>query len=823
MTNGIHSSRIARFVAPAGVLFALSVSVAAGAETPSARTHLFRVSVPDRGLVVFLPESEIASESDAVAYLRWARETFPKETKDDSLDVVWASDGVALRAPQQDDVHFLRPGDDALDASGRVAFRVKATTNGTDVVLCLKGLPEPGTATPELCLTNAWVLSREHLKGRFANDLKTDPVAVREDIKALHERFRKEPKADVAEAWLSDLYSFVSNTPALWPAIRATNRTDRPVAVSIGGRPAEILAAGEARSIPLDSWPAGEKVSWSARDAGGGLCDKDFSAPAKGELKWDALAASDLPLPLKGSLGDRLPRPRLRLPSILPVSLSKDGADAMRVFVGYDGQSGEPVPTKVLVGADGKPEIEIEPHRAVRSLRVEADGWEPLAAEVNLPGVCSAGEPRSVPLDGRTMVPHAEPWPTLVVRNESGAPAVLRSNELFGKGECPVAAGSSTNIVLNGISSWGPDLEDGSSIVWPIVVSERKVVLVAVVPGMGGELLATNLAVCRGGEPIELAIHAPVPKPAPVADGSSRDSKGSGTVRRPISELPSITDINSMKELPSITDINSMKEWLNGVKRRAIGTNDQQKNEIEKAKPKLQTLVKFWMADYSPQFSKDDIAMMETFGRVVAHLAECPGCDSCKGLLRRKPGLASTLDPKTEAFEVLIAWGDEDEGMFPMKKKGQRTYRKELLERLGADAAWPFSDDDPKKADDRKSSCAAGWAWIIRASLGGDSKKEDRTNARRFWNGESDGGKVFRRAYIHLELCDDAACPCAPYRSALRRAPTFDERRKALLAAFACDGKLFEGKSEKFRPLSADERDHFVKSMQTEENRNERQ
>lgn len=193
----------------AGAFAAVPAGFVAGDETPgAAETHLFRVVVPDRGAVVFLPTAEIASPQDASAYLAWVRKT--PALAGFSLRAVWDTDEVRLRVPQKSDAALLREGDTAVDPSGLVGFTV-AKTPGPDaefVELKLAKRPEPGEADPLLlCLTNAWVLSFGDLANRWHDEIGAGrPEVVREQAEALRGRFARPG----GESWRTNVTDFVT-------------------------------------------------------------------------------------------------------------------------------------------------------------------------------------------------------------------------------------------------------------------------------------------------------------------------------------------------------------------------------------------------------------------------------------------------------------------------------------------------------------------------------------------------------------------------------------------------------------------------------------
>ena len=233
-----------------------------GAEAPGPETHLFRAELPNREMAVFLPERDISSPEDAAAYLRWARETHPAWAG--RIRAVWTSDPVALPVHWQNEAAFLREGDSAVDSAGAIRFRVAGLPENGRFRVRLETDPAAGTATPKLCLTNIWVLSRDDLFARWrkalADNPDTAPAEVRGQIEVLTTSGRYARRGGAI--WEAAVEDFRTNTPALWPRIRFENRTDVAVVVVCQGATITIPPSAARTVIVKD--PANE-IPWVAR------------------------------------------------------------------------------------------------------------------------------------------------------------------------------------------------------------------------------------------------------------------------------------------------------------------------------------------------------------------------------------------------------------------------------------------------------------------------------------------------------------------------------------------------------------------------------
>ncbi len=795
----------------------LALAVASAGAPPSAEDFLFRAAVRNQ-TVVFLPTSEIRSEADADSYLRWAAEVHA--ARGGQLRAVWdREDSIPLSAVQKYDAAFLlRPGDDALDPSGRVRFVVKdADGEAGRFSLSLASALAPGVATPEVCFTNAWVLSRERLFERWRTEIAGgDASGVRAQMRALRDSGRY--KAVGGEVWEREVAGFVEKTPALWPALKVVNATGRRVAVSVlGGRNGEYFAPGERKTIRVGKMPEGGKISWMARDAEPEeLCERDFSSVREGEYPWDPLGAADAEVVLDGRLGERKDNPRVDLSSLLPaVSDSGSARPELRsVRVFYADALSRPENAPVLKSEYGSPQIEIAPHRAVRRIVLDAPGFQTLQIgwrddqPTNLiNGMCSADP--VLALDGSSkMRPAALPWPDITVKNDSGLEIAIESDVLKQEEQRDVLKGMVKTISLDAL--------------WRDSVKERVLtnsVKLFATSASGATLLSTNFVVVRGQAKVEIVVRAPRGPATPDARQAAGDRR-QATNAAPDARQATADNYSgrgrasrgptATPPLPPLPDRDVQKELGDKLKRRVRAmTGDSTVRESSDNK-KIATdhllyLQEFWPHD--PKFESN--TWVRAFRQCVSHFAHCKnGCDSCNGL--RKSTLARRLDPQTEVFEVFGDWKAED----------QRDFRQEALDKP--------NDNFQTLESIRLLKNAPAWAGRIRRCLDdGDplTQREELPRALSLWDGtlgkgHQNQGALLRAAFRHAELCESASCPeCHDFRNAVRYSGSFEERRLGLLKAILCSPDAFRGKAEE--PLKASELDAFA--VKIEEYRRETQ
>lgn len=343
---------------------------------PGPDTYLFRASIPDNGMVVFLPESEIESKEDAAAYLDWARKTYPVQAS--RLRAVWASEKVDLPAAWPAEAALLKEEDSAVDSSGSIAFKVAEPLKNGKFKLRLANRPAKGEASPHLCLTNVWVLPREQLLERWKNDLETRPDEGRVEVKAQIEALRSSGRFNLSggEAWRTAIEDFRTNYPALWPRVRFENRTGVPVEIRYQFE-TNTISPGDTWSVAVKEPPADGSVNWLARAASDpALLPTDYEWSSN-SIPWSHSASSDPMHFFETPPGTVKPMPTLQLK--LSVDKQKPSVPfpmlaGLRATVYY--KDGNPETIQAFE-TNGCPCVEVRPHAPTTGISLEADGYEP--------------------------------------------------------------------------------------------------------------------------------------------------------------------------------------------------------------------------------------------------------------------------------------------------------------------------------------------------------------------------------------------------------------------------------------------------------------
>lgn len=846
--------------------------LAFSAAPPSAATHLFRASVRDE-TYVFLPASDIRDENDEWAYARWAAATH--ESRGGPIRCVWDADGmVPLSASQKFDAAFLlREGDDAVDPSGEVAFSVASAPSGDDRRFSLRlagPLPRAaGTTNPRnACFTNAWVLSREFLFERWWREIGDGNAAdVRRQIRDLAASGRY--KVEGGAEWEAEVRRFVEGTPDLWPALRVVNATGRRVVVSLlGDNRGVYFKPGQTQTVHLRSMPAGGRVSWMAREAEDGLCERDYESPREGEYAWNALGTGDAEEVLDGTLARRKPLPRIDISSILPEGAAPPEDLVVSVF--YADSPDRPAQAKALPKAAGGVEIEVEPHRAVCRLNFAAPGWEPLTVVpkdagsgflTGSNGLCSADPP--IVLKTPQMQAQARPWPDVEVKNESGHEIMLESNALE-KGETKsVLSGMSKTLFVD--KAWKGTFSAKD-------LDETVFVFATLTEADGGKaLLSTNFPVRRGQGRVTVSVPPAPSGPEPVAASHA--------------EFAERADISSHAEGAEFAGNSSHAEFAEGSKVSPSAPHDGGASRSGKpqrgadSRPPSTTTPRPGGGGGLPAAVASSNALpapaaARTKPRESRRVPPLPSNDAMAKLateLKRYVNLVNGTSTQRESQDNLrVAQGNLEKlqvftplsqqsegtewfrafrqsvahfaecrggcdscrrlrrdtlgrGLDPKtevfealggwKEPDQLAFRRGILERSGQKDRWPFSNPLVLKTR------AVNWTKCIRYCLDEDdfpSQQQYLPKARRLWNMHIDAGEdekygtVLRQAYRHVELCGGCG-DCASIRAAVIREATFEARRMALVRALLCDGKSFGDSAEK--PLSAEELRTFARMM----------
>ena len=261
---------------------------------------LFPVSVKNRAnaspsngrqLLVLLPSADILSKEGLEQYLAWCMETH-KSFKGGVFSC-WDVDDIEFREQTNANLaekmsSFLRRGDSASDPSGVLSLVVTDVPEDGGATFKL-GLAEPlapGTATPALCLTNLWVLSRKELFDRWGkaiasgkNDEVFDEIA----------RLAKSGRYRLAggRAWEKAVQEFRKSHSSLRPSIVFRNESEKTICIVVENmKMAPNISPGESKRFQ----PSGEsrRIAWKVRPADDpDLGDKDYDW-ASGSAYWDS-------------------------------------------------------------------------------------------------------------------------------------------------------------------------------------------------------------------------------------------------------------------------------------------------------------------------------------------------------------------------------------------------------------------------------------------------------------------------------------------------------------------------------------------------------
>ncbi len=793
----------------AALLAVAQGSADAGTEGPSAGTHLFRAGLRNE-TVVFFPSAEIDSPEDASAYLRWAAESHPGR-----LRAVWDVDGdIPLVWAQKYDAGFLlREGDDAVDSTGRIAFVVDQPPKdgGRSFTLRLAEPIERGKASPEICFTNAWILSRRTLFNRWRRDLAAGRAsAVRSDLRQLQESGRY--KAPGGAEWEDAVEKFLADTPELWLPVHFENRADHRVLVACEGS-TKSLAPGESWDATVRTFPADGSVHWTAWDDIG-LCDKDYKTPGEGNVDWNPLARTPAPVILKGDYGVQHPAPKILLGDFIPAAL-RGRLDAVRLRVVYGDGSQTGLPIHAM--PDGTPYAEIDPHRPVETLELKAAGYQSRPVNFKgakeLPFLCRGGK---WPVEKKwpsEFVLRRPPWPGhLVVRNASGHEAKIRSDHLPLKDRIVSSKGQEAEQSIP-ISLDAPELEN---------VDEYTFDLRAKTAGtFDVTLLETNLVARRGGQDLMVEIpapprgeepHAAPPSETPLASQPASSPPATKPEPRnpetetvvaivqpstppvqkpetpesgkpPRSKTPPTqttsggTFVASAHPFPAKANLDQAKGDLVALLKKADINGQYSEEEKKSAADALLAVQNFWKS------GSKETPWIKTFRSIVAHFATCRnGCPDCQSL--RKETLGKGSNPKTEAFTALGGWVAEKQRKFRAQHSPKVDWR-----------SLPYSvrnwSDRLKELLEEPSPENLQWGWDL-------------------LSGNENAGKIFRDLYIHVETCSGATCEvCKPYRYILRK-PTFEERRDLLFKELLRNGQMYDYQKYRARPPSEEQIKKFL-------------
>lgn len=755
---------------------------------PGPETHLLRVSAPDRGIVLFLPSSEIDSEKAAASWIAWARLAHPERSG--RMVFRWdADDPFEARTGSGDLVGLVREGDEAVDPAGNIAFRVWADPGeGTEKLqLVPAAVFEPGEATPGFCFTNAWVLSWDRLSSRWRKAAKEGSVSeVRREIAVLQESFNSSQRWNYGglREWSEKLDSFRAELGALRPSLVFTNATASDVRLAVAGS-TNVLASGDERKVPV---PDGAKrIRWSVRMAEGGPeADADWRWHSDEEMVSGLVDDRKVTV---SSVGSRLPRPQLIFP---PDSIPDSAERSAKAVIVYE-PDGEKTAT-IRKGADGRPFLEAEPGRGISCVRISASGWEDGEFAPPSPG----GLPRGTKTVLKPRAPMLEVWPRLVVRIDRKG---IENDDL--------------SVSVDGYATFGTKTLKGGEreirIDTERLLAEksenrgRKDVSLSIwVSRTPDNKAGKTISFSRGGGERVVDIEGLEPPPTPpqsiarAGTGSLLDVGASGGKKHDQGSIFARTSggatRSERRNVPEWKDRDweIIRTWFRGKGTFSmekgllyyLAAKDNEpdaKGKKKKAEESIESILALWPSD--------DLSDEERFfASAVAHAAECSGLDCwCYGDLNRRdldPG--RRLDSKTLVLAAL-GWPEKDQKSFVEQRKDKWP--------------WPWDNADPL------TDYFPYFFGTLMKDASNDrapNQKAAKTEVCSFWNGlnckETAMGEEFKAAYRHVEALGpfgllDKAVPDGVAKPLLA-AGSPESRRRAFFKALMLQGGIDWGDSK---------------------------
>lgn len=594
---------------PAIVIWAACFPAWTSAAAAGPDTHLAEARTEGGATVVFVPSSEIGAPDEAAAFLGWAEASHP----DRAVRAVWDTDEAVVVLAEPALRAALRVGDEAVDPSGRVRFTVAGTpeTRAGAVSLRLASLPGAGEATPELCLTNVWILPREALFARLTAALRggaaEDVASVRAAFAALGRagRFADDP-------WRSEAKEFLEKTPAARAAVRFRNAGTAAVRLRIEGGAPQRLDPGETWDWRPSVSTAATNVRWTARSLAPDALPDDEWEWRGGAADWDPFGPDVVLPPFEGTVGRPKPEPVFLFPeNAIPDSLPDD---ALAATVRYaDGEER----TAALVRRGGRRAVAVEPRRTVAECTVEAAGWRrAVFRPEETRWFLRRGE--EARFAGGAMRKELPPWPALRFRvDRNGAPA---EEELAV--EVTVDDRKKTLAVPSGgdVVEWCADPRLAES-----EIETAKLVAVLLAEGRDRKNMPDAIISLRRGDPAtNLSFRVPAPP----------------------------------KPWPSDEEVDEAKKWFEEALAPYFGEEPHRKNDpIYKSNRRKQEAELLRLCGFRPEPNpppeKAWAKYESVVDRMAAHIDGCPEC--------AKHGRWSV--PRSEALLVL-GWRREDQKRF---------------------------------------------------------------------------------------------------------------------------------------------------------------
>ncbi len=607
-------------------LYALAgflAAMAAKADDPGATAHLVEARAADSAVYVFLPVQDILSGEDATNYLLWAEATYPGR----QVKAVWETDAVALPVSDPSLLPLLREGDKAVDPSGRNRFAVEKVGEG-GVSLRLDRQLGRNEADPHLCLTNAWILSRNALAARWKSLLGSDAAKARREMDLLMKSVAAKKGGAPDGEWRAMVERLVGENPQARAGIELRNGTGTGVWVRVEGETKRI-ESGKSWLWRPDASRQENPVRWEARGCGSKAHHDDLDEDwnwGGGVVEWTPLG-EDVVVDLKaGGIGKPRTEPVVMLPKDAVPFDGTNSTLAARIVYARPGSAAEFARDVTLQyvseGAGGKEYrtwmVKVLPRLAVKRCEVSPEGWEPASYAPSTEDARPLSRDEKIVLGGAPMKRKPKPWGTLrVALVRSGCEGGVRLEVNSYRGEIP--AGRDELVVPLGQA--GLSAND----------ADRVFLVVSVFPGGGYLPAVTNVVATRGTETAFVRI--PLSKPAPP--------------------------------WPSEQEVSSARNWL---KNKILGEPEKKKVAAEK----------YWLMGFRP--SGPPSPELERFEPVVVsmtkHIRECPGC----GRHEREP-----LQARAEALRVL-GWDRDSQKEFSAWPSGM-IYNKEDRIR-GTFASW---------------------------------------------------------------------------------------------------------------------------------------
>lgn len=627
----LKTRRMARWIALSSVLLLAAAAFCGPAEIgPS--NWLFQVSLKNRAgaspsdgrqLLVLLPSASIRSEDDLGKYLAWcvrAHKSFSG-----SIRSAWDIDDIEFREPENANLSekmtsFLRPGDSARDPSGAMSLvvtNVPGDGRGT-FQLCLAERPlAPETATPAICITNLWVLSRQELLKRWEKALyygKREEVFDEMGHLARSGRYR----LPGGSSWEQAVEQFRKLHPELRPSVLFKNESGKPILVEVEDRKmSPEIPSGSSRRFP----PSGERrrIAWRVRPADDpNLTDTDYDW-ASGGAYWDPEDTENVVVRLSpSSVGRELEKwPKISLTNTF------DAAVHFRMEYG-----------------ENKQPLDVPPRRRVdvpfeKSKYLKKKEKEKLLKEMEVRFIAESDEAE-------------RPWRRTVTIRRGQAPVTL-TIELERKDDAKAASPAQPSAKPTAPAQKTPEASTK-----PAVPVQKK-------PEASTKPAAPARKTPEASASKPSATLQQKPSEAPAQPQNAAGQQTTHRNARPVGEKVDWPSSERITELINYFGNNACQTVMRGTKTDG--------DEFLT----LANWQKFWKTSGTNGLER-------TFREAVAHVARCPGrCEACRERRSQNTNLGSADHPKTEVFRCIGSWAPNNQKSFCNKLIDEERYKIENL------------------------------------------------------------------------------------------------------------------------------------------------